>query len=189
MIIIAILELVAGILYLALAIIQSDNRLALEITRSNNSASAIDCEDSTTPICPYITSTAVFGYLNSMVALVTGLCLLYGSIYRNKKATLVYLVLKIIGIVLTAMNMIAFIGAAVMIRFAIVIAKSFGSAILKHILYWYGLVPSICIAVFMFIYIILQIYFWICVYSHYKRQLKKREIVSHTGPGNLLLWF
>ena len=177
-IIIAILELVAGILYLALAIIQSDNRLALEITRSNNSASAIDCEDSTTPICPYITSTAVFGYLNSMVALVTGLCLLYGSSYRNKKATLVYLVLKIIGIVLTAMNMIAFIGAAVMIRFAIVIAKSFGSAILKHILYWYGLVPSICIAVFMFIYIILQIYLWICVYSHYTRQFKKREIVA-----------
>ena len=175
-IIIAILELVAGILYLALAIIQSDNRLALAITQSNNSASAIDCEDSTTPICPYITSTAVFGYLNRMVALVTGLCLLYGSVYHNKKATLLYLNLKIIGIVLAAINMIAFIGAAVMIGFAIVIAKSFGSVILKHILYWYGLVPSICIAVFMFIYIILQIYFWICVYSHYTRRFKKERL-------------
>ena len=134
-IIIAILELVAGILYLALAITQSVNSLASAITQSNNSVSEINCEDSTKPICPYITTTAVFGYLNSMVALVTGLCLLYGSIYHNKKATLAYLVLKIIGIALAAINMIAFIGVAVMIGFAIVISKDFGSVIIRHILY------------------------------------------------------
>ena len=111
---------------------------------------------------------SVFNYLTGVVALGTGLCLLFGSIFNNKIATLVYLVFKLIGIVVAAIGMIVgILGVAIS-------SSSYGYP--NH-----GLQALyICLIVSDFISILLQIYFWICVYGFYTRELKRREIVSHT---------
>ena len=161
---IAILDLMIGIPYFAIAIWGTIAPIAPDLYTSG------------TPIGSVFITIAVFNYLYSVVALGMGLCLLFGSIFYNKIATLVYLVFKMIGIVVAAIGMIVGIAGAILV--GVILSSNDTNTIIHPS---YGLLTSfICLIVLAFISIILQIYFWICVYGFYTRELKIREIVSHT---------
>ena len=160
-IIIAILDIVIGIPYFAVAIWGSVAPITNDVYSTGNSIGSV------------FIAISVFNYLTGVVALGTGLCLLFGSIFNNKIATLVYLVFKLIGIVVAAIGMIVGIAGVIILGIAIS-SNSYGYP--NHGL----LALYICLIVSDFISILLQIYFWICVYGFYTRELKRREIVSHT---------
>lgn len=165
-IIIAILDLLIGIPYFAVAIWAS-----VGITHVTT-----DVYTSDTPIYSVFIAITVFNYLTSVVALGMGLCLLLGSIFHNKIAILVYLVVKMIGIVVASIGLIVGIAGAILVGVALSLNDR--NTIIHPS---YGLLAAIiCAIVFTFISILLQIYFWICVYAFYTRELKSREIVSHT---------
>ena len=163
-IIIAILELVIGIPYFAVAIWGSVAPITNDVYSTGNFIGSV------------FIAISVFNYLTGVVALGTGLCLLFGSIFYNKIATLVYLVFKMIGIVVASIGMIVGIAGAILV--GVILSSNDTNTIIHPT----GalLASIICMIVLAFFSILLQIYFWICVYGFYTRELKIREIVSHT---------
>ena len=177
-IIIAILELVIGIPCFVIAIWMS-----IKIIPALNSESWNNDEEQQQFVSYTIAFTAL-NYLKSMMALITGLCLLFGSIFYNKVATLTYLVLRMIWIVVAGMEVILGIVGASLIgtflpAFYHLPHPSIGH-ITGHIVYQCILLPIICMTVYIFVTMVLQTYFWICVLSLYNRSSERREIVSHS---------
>ena len=94
--------------------------------------------------------------VSGIIGIIAGLCLLFGSIKYHQGATLAYLVVHMLGIVLNAICMFVFIGLAI------------------------GLVPTwmiLLVVTLLSTQIGLCIYFWSCIFSFYKG-LKSGDIVS-----------
>ena len=174
-IIIAILELLIGIPYFVLAILKSIAIHPVATSDAWNDNEQLQSSDA------FIIALTAFNYLKSAVALIIGLCLLFGSIYYNKKATLIYLVLRLIGIVVSGIEFILGIVAAYTIRMALPVYSLHPiTEPIGYVVYYYIVVPIICMTVYIFVTMVFQTYFWICVLSFYNRSLKRKEIVSHT---------
>ena len=95
-------------------------------------------------------------YVSGVICIIAGLCLLFGSIKYHQGATLAYLVVHMLAIVLMAICMFVFIGFAS------------------------GLVPTwmiLLVVTLLSTQIGLCIYFWSCIFSFYKG-LKSGDIVS-----------
>ena len=116
--------------------------------------------------------------LSGLVAIVAGVCLLFGAIKYHQMATLVYLVFQMISIALVGVAMIVFatVGTAVTVGVSdhpdlqgnqdLQGAVQVGGAIVTVL----GLIPF---GIMLFFYI----YFWVCAFSFYKG-LKTGEIAS-----------
>ena len=116
--------------------------------------------------------------LNGVVGLLAGVCLLVGAINYHQTATLVYLVLDMIAIVLVGVAM-----AVIIIGGATVTASASGYPDLQDnqgaqdVVTAFG---AIFITIFAIVYgliALFYIYFWVCVFSFYKG-LKSGEITS-----------
>ena len=166
-IIIAVLELVMGIPCLVLAILYSTS----VIPGADGTIYRDDRQLQT--IAAIIITLTAFNYLKSVSALVTGLCLLFGSIFNKKILTLIYLVLKLLSIVVAGIEMIVgIVGGSL-------VGTYLGDphdSVINHS----ALVLMISMIVLLLISIILQTYFWICVFSFYNRELKGKKTISHT---------
>ena len=104
----------------------------------------------------------IFMCLGGAVKIIAGLCLLFGSIKYHQPTTLAYLVLNMISI------------HFVVIGCAIGLIQSTGGI---YIGYFNGLFYISYILVIFSTEIILNIYFWICIFSLYKG-LKSGDIRS-----------
>ena len=116
--------------------------------------------------------------MNGVVGLLAGVCLLVGAINYHQTATLVYLVLDMIAIVLAGVAMaVIIIGGATFTasvsgnpdfqdnQGAQDVVTAFGAIFITIFAIVYGLIA------------LFYIYFWVCVFSFYKG-LKSREIIS-----------
>ena len=109
----------------------------------------------------------------AVVTVGAGLCLLFGAIKYHKLATLVYLVLQMIAIVLSGVAMIMVIVAAT----AVTATVSGSSHVHSNEVGAAGGVLLGVMASFYGIFASLNIYFWVCVFSFYKG-LKTGKIAS-----------
>ena len=107
--------------------------------------------------------------LNNVFAIGAGVCLLFGAIKYHQAATLVYLVLQMIAIVLLVVAMLMMIiwatatAAAVSGNHGVQGNEGGVAMVIATAVMIYGIVAS------------LHIYFWLCVFSFYKG-LKTGEI-------------
>jgi len=109
--------------------------------------------------------------LNALVAIGTGVCLLFGAIKYDQTATLVYLILQMISIVL-----ICVISALLFIAANASVSESSGLVPIDAALWPFNAVAFVCCIVAS-----IYIYFWVCAFSFYKG-LKAGEI---TSPANI----
>ena len=107
-----------------------------------------------------------------VISFVAGLCLLIGSVGYNKIATLVYLVLKMIHIVVT---MVA----------AIIFALFLAGALKSEREDWVTYLISIIYLPIYLVFTPINIYFWVCVFSFYKGLINE-EIISPAYKYNLI---
>ena len=116
--------------------------------------------------------------LSAVVGIGAGVCLLVGAIQYHQTATLVYLVLDMIAIVLVGVAM-----AVIIIGGATVTASASGHPDLQDNQGAQDVVQAFSatfIAIFAIVYgliALFYIYFWVCVFSFYKG-LKSGEITS-----------
>ena len=110
--------------------------------------------------------------LSAVVTIGAGVCLLFGAIKYHQLATLVYLVLQMIAIVLSGVAMIMVIIAATAIT-ATGNSGVQGNAVGGTSV----IVLASVLAAFYGIFTSLNIYFWVCVFSFYKG-LKTGKITS-----------
>ena len=124
--------------------------------------------------------------LNAVVGIGAGACLLFGAIKYHQTATLVYLVLDMIAIILVGVAMaVIIIGSAT--ATASVTASVSGHPdlqnnqdaqdALQNLATGLAIAGIVLFAIVYAIFALFYIYFWVCVFSFYKG-LKSGEITS-----------
>ena len=116
--------------------------------------------------------------LSGLVAIVAGVCLLFGAIKYHQMATLVYLVLDMISIVLVGVAMIVFATAGTVATVTVSDHPDLqGNEDLQGVVQVGGAIAIVLVMIPFGIIAFFYIYFWVCAFSFYKG-LKTGEIAS-----------